>query len=622
MMKHATVAIALTTLAGSASAQCGFYRYGVPDFDQRRDALGGNGSNHCVPTSFTNLRGYIANHGYGNIMSGPRNWQSQANYNYVTDRIDAMGIYMDTDPSGGTNGDDAIDGWNDFIDDWHDDKFTLNAWFGSVPGMWIYLEFLTGGLTNICYGYYKFAGGEWDRDGGHCVSLVGISDLCDSPFEPTVRIRDPASDDGDLDVQSPFAYSTSRTELQSFNYDGGVSRLRLLDFGAGSSTRRYIDKLYSIRPQICLTGGLSTFALQLHAPVQLFGISLPSSTSDSPSPGYEISQIAIHPMGYEAYILKHDAAATNWRLYRYNLGTGEWTTALPTFPSSNKAVIAISRFGHLFVYGDGSVKKYDANLGALPLLASTTPPAPIVDMEFDDHLDELVAITSTNRFLKFDHGLLLPAVNEPLPTGVAIVGDGSVFPDPTAPDRWYVASSGSPTMHRLVPATPGIDRLRIDAAITFPPGTEPRHLNMTDSGHLVFLDRGQVADWKLVIGAAGNIWEPDGTSAVGGLPGQRALLVPRSRNNYEARLHGAVNWQDDTYEEEGAPVIPDCNPDLNGDGEADILDFLLFIDSFSECEGDAAPCGINGVDADYLDDGKVDILDFLTFIDDFSYGCD
>jgi hypothetical protein len=98
--------------------------------------------------------------------------------------------------------------------------------------------------------------------------------------------------------------------------------------------------------------------------------------------------------------------------------------------------------------------------------------------------------------------------------------------------------------------------------------------------------------------------------------------VPRSRNNYEARLHGAVNWQDDTYEEEGAPVIPDCNPDLNGDGEADILDFLLFIDSFSECEGDAAPCGINGVDADYLDDGKVDILDFLTFIDDFSYGCD
>jgi len=129
-------------------------------------------------------------------------------------------------------------------------------------------------------------------------------------------------------------------------------------------------------------------------------------------------------------------------------------------------------------------------------------------------------------------------------------------------------------------------------------------------------------DWKLVIGAAGNIWEPDGTSAVGGLPAQRALVVPRSRNNYEARKFGTVNWQDDTYEEEGAPVAFDCNPDLNGDGDVDILDFLLFMDSFSECQGDPAPCGLYGVNADYLPDGLVDILDFLQFIDDFSYGCD
>ncbi len=620
MKKRILTTLALTLAAGAATAQCGFYRYGVPDFDQRRDDLGGNGSNHCVPTSFTNLRGYIANHGYGSIMSGPRNWQSQSNYNYVTARIDAMGILMNTSPTGGTNGDDAIDGWNDFIDEWHDDKFILNAWFGSVPGLWIFLEFLTGSLTNICYGYYKFTGGEWDRDGGHCVTLVGISDLCDNPAEPTVRIRDPASDDGDLDVQSQFAYSTSRTELQSFNHDGGVSRLRLLDFGVGSSTRRYIDKLYSIRPQIALTGDLSTSAFQIHRPVQLFGVSLPSSSSDSPSPGYAITEIAIHPMGYEAYVLK--SSGNNHRLYRHNLGTGEWTTALPVFASVNKPKISMSRFGHLFLYADGSVRKFDSNLGAFPQIGSIDPLAPIADMEYDDHLDELVAITTTGRFLRYDNGLLLPAKNEPLPTGVSIIGDGSVFPDPTAPQRWYIASSGSPTMHRLVPATPGVDRLRIDASINFPPGTEPRQLNMTDSGHLVFIDRGEIADWKLVIGAAGNIWEPDGTSAVGGLPAQRALVVPRSRTNYEARKFGTVNWQDDTYEEEGAPVAFDCNPDLNGDGDVDILDFLLFMDSFSECQGDAAPCGLYGVNADYLPDGLVDILDFLQFIDDFSYGCD
>src|SRR5690606_18059652 len=126
---------------------------------------------------------------------------------------------------------------------------------------------------------YKVSGGEWDRDGGHCVTLVGISDLCAHPFEPTVRIRNPGSDDGDLDVQSAFTSETSRTQLQSFNYDGdSVKRLRLLDFGVGSSTRRYIDALYAIHPQICLTGGLSTIAnLSVFRPVQVFGITSPSS---------------------------------------------------------------------------------------------------------------------------------------------------------------------------------------------------------------------------------------------------------------------------------------------------------------------------------------------------------
>jgi hypothetical protein len=195
MKKLTLSALALATLAGASHAQCTLNRYGVPDFDQKRNALPNDGKMYCVPTSFTNLRGYIANHGYGNIMGGGGNWQSSANYNYVTARIDAIGDYMDTDPFDGTNGGDAYDGWVDFIDDWHDDKFSLSMWGGYIPPIWIHFGMLTG-LTNICYGYYKpQGGGEYDRDGGHCVTLVGLKNLCANFNEPTLRIRNPSSGD-------------------------------------------------------------------------------------------------------------------------------------------------------------------------------------------------------------------------------------------------------------------------------------------------------------------------------------------------------------------------------------------------------------------------------------------
>ena len=62
----------------------------------------------------------------------------------------------------------------------------------------------------------------------------------------------------------------------------------------------------------------------------------------------------------------------------------------------------------------------------------------------------------------------------------------------------------------------------------------------------------------------------------------------------------------------------DCGPaDFNADTLVDILDFLDFIDDFSNCEGQPAPCGSTG-NADLGGDTIVDILDFLDFFDVFS----
>jgi hypothetical protein len=68
---------------------------------------------------------------------------------------------------------------------------------------------------------------------------------------------------------------------------------------------------------------------------------------------------------------------------------------------------------------------------------------------------------------------------------------------------------------------------------------------------------------------------------------------------------------------------PVCLPDVNDDGEVDILDFLDFIDSFGTCEALPAPCaGTSGVSADYNGDTLVDILDLLDFMDAFGTGCE
>ncbi|MBX3367564.1 MAG: hypothetical protein KF912_09680 [Phycisphaeraceae bacterium] len=621
MKTIACTAVAFATLSGAANAQCTINRYGVPDFDQRRTGLSNNGGMHCVPTSFTNIRGYIANNGYGNIMSGPRNWQSQTNYNYVTARINAMGTYMSTSGANGTKSNNAYNGWNDFIEDWHEDKFTLSSWSGYVPPAWLFIGMI-GGLTNVCYGYYKpQGGGVFDRDGGHCVTLVGLKGLCTNFNEPTFRIRNPASDDGDLAVQSVFSTEETRTAIQGFNYDGNwVNRHRMLDFGVDSTTRRYLDQLWVVWPQVCLTGKV-TFGSDFHIykPVKVFGLNNENSSSQTPSPGMEILQVALHPMGVEAYALKVNTATNQHRLYKQDLTTGVWTTVLPTF-TAERANIAVSRFGHLFVHADGSVKKYDLNQGSYPLLAQATAPGPIVDMEYDDKKDEIVAITTNGRFVRFNNDLT-PRANQPFPTGVSIMGDGSVFPDPTMPDRWYICSSGSPTMYRVMTDSPTVDRIHIDSLITFPAGTEPRSLVMTDSGHLVFSDRGVIADWKFTNFGTHAAWAPDPSSAIAGLPAGRSIEVSRSRNNFVAGVHDQPKWQNDSYQDEGVVPVPDCNPDLNVDGQVDILDFLAFFDSFGQCQLEPGPCGAAGVNADYNNDGLVDILDMLDFVDDFSYGC-
>lgn len=78
---------------------------------------------------------------------------------------------------------------------------------------------------------------------------------------------------------------------------------------------------------------------------------------------------------------------------------------------------------------------------------------------------------------------------------------------------------------------------------------------------------------------------------------------------YDTNYDGVVDAQDWT-----APGPP---ADVNGDTVVDILDLLDFIEAFSICENQPAPCIINGIDADFNRDGFADIIDLLDFLQAF-----
>src|SRR5262245_22938985 len=62
--------LSAAVFTAAAQAQYSYHLYGMPDFDQKRNTLPGNGAAWCAPTAATDLMGYISNHGFPAIMDG------------------------------------------------------------------------------------------------------------------------------------------------------------------------------------------------------------------------------------------------------------------------------------------------------------------------------------------------------------------------------------------------------------------------------------------------------------------------------------------------------------------------------------------------------------------------
>ena len=197
----------------SAFAQCNVHRYNVPDFDQKRFGVDNTGNMYCVPTSSLNWMAYIANHGDSSLMGGSSgNWASSSVYNRVTARLNEMGAESDTSGTGGTNLSDAVEGIADYMDSHGVNGYYIicgykadDDWAPSPKSFYNHMK--AGYLVNLCFGRYDLNGGEWERDGGHCMTVVKVDNACGT--NPVVGFAAGASRERSWSSDS----QTPRTEL-------------------------------------------------------------------------------------------------------------------------------------------------------------------------------------------------------------------------------------------------------------------------------------------------------------------------------------------------------------------------------------------------------------------------
>jgi hypothetical protein len=212
---------------------------GVPDVDQFRTGLAGNGGAHCGPTSLFNVMYYLGKQvgaplgdGLGDKIT-EFNPANPATYYNTTIQIDKLGTAakMDAGGSKAVNNQEAFKTYGAASDDtgWSYATGAVDsndtAEFGHELA-----KRLTRAPVQLWYGRYTQAGGRYYRDGGHAITIVSAKGTVGSGEVELTAMdpgRAPDHQVGDyLNNQSPYTLQTLKLKKITFTeaveiYKGG-----------------------------------------------------------------------------------------------------------------------------------------------------------------------------------------------------------------------------------------------------------------------------------------------------------------------------------------------------------------------------------------------------------------
>ena len=355
----------------------------MPDLDQKRDGLPGDGNYYCVPTATMNLIMYAANHGFSDVQPGPAYWQAQENYVTATGYIATLGGFMQTSydpgdpdakppigPSGGTGGDSGTAGlqwYLDFQPDYFVMDHHLTAPSYTTNFVNVAKSVIGGNIGTMSYGRYDIIGQVngmpmVQRDGGHATTIIRC---IRNGSDMEIWVRDPADSGDAIDEQSQFSNRiidvTNLTVVLMDNEDPpgpvDVRTMSALNYDPTSDRVALMDGHRSIRPKAGYSFSSSVTQISLDTPTTFTGGSQPTH-QDIPSPSGVIFDADFSSILQEFLVIAGDP--NQQQLYRIDplLGTSQ-PVPLPATP---KLMLACANGKHVYIGSDGSIRVLSAEL--------------------------------------------------------------------------------------------------------------------------------------------------------------------------------------------------------------------------------------------------------------------
>lgn len=580
------------------------YDYSVihmPDLDQRRDALGGDGSMFCVPTSQMNLMGYCANHGFPMVFPGPRSWQSQANYELGDFSIDLMGALMDTDPADGTNNGGWEQGAEEFLILGGKDQLSITHYTGTETfnptAAGLAKTAINGSIISFGYRRYDIVDEQGDfpvlmGTGAHAITMVRAHA---GPDGQTVTAADPADTSDSLLLQSPFSLREFEcTSTWVVVGAGGTPRyVTSLNHDPDSGKLRVIATMMSVRPKngFSFKNTLGVSQLVLQTPIAFAGSGQPAVTVVNWPTAASLFDAAVHPDGGSVIAIEKLPNGMGG-LKEWDPLTGEATSVAPTLDLRK---LAVGRKRQVYVADvAGKVYCLDPDNG-YAITAATSNNPPVTAMAYDDFTDQLVILSvPQRRIARYNAGLGGAPANIVIPEWVPLAGDGSVMPDPWGEQTWFT-SDGSDTVFGIAVngESTSVESIT-DAAIV-----DPKGICFDDLGHLFVSCGGpsrQVKEFEQVRGE----WSLRAGSPFTGLACGEVFSISRSRTNYDAATMSGPGWQNLLPEETLQGIEhARCDADFDGSGIVDGADLGMLLGMW----------GTNETLADVNQDGTIDGAD-------------